>query len=173
MYATAQEMRASYHAIRTRLYGDRWSETAPEIVIEPEPFVMEDEPERFKYERSPVLYFAPLHMAKRPAIVMTTFCRVSGMTREQVWQHCRAARVGNPRAIAWRLLREFTGMSWLSIAKLGGFDHTSVLYGVQRSAVLVKSKPEMRVLYETARAHILAVIAKQNNPQFVIDEGAL
>jgi chromosomal replication initiator protein len=57
----------------------------------------------------------------------------------------RSRSIARPRQVAMYLLREETGASLPQIgALLGGRDHTTVLYGVERIAEMIEEDAEMR-----------------------------
>lgn len=71
-------------------------------------------------------------------------CRTFGLTRNELLSQRSARRVARPRQIVMFLARDYTRLSSTGIGRrLGGRDHTTVLYGWKRIEMLCAEDPEV------------------------------
>ena len=73
--------------------------------------------------------------------VVTEF---TGVTIEKMTSNARAYYISDSRFIMWYLLRKFTKMTLMDIGVMFNRDHTSVMYGVNRCADLIKTEKDFR-----------------------------
>lgn len=58
-------------------------------------------------------------------------CAVTGVTRRAMLSATSTRHVSRARQVAWWLIRETTGLSLKSIARVFGRDHTTVHHGIR------------------------------------------
>lgn len=65
-------------------------------------------------------------------LILTTVCRVSGFSWEEMTSKCRMGRLAYARQIAMAIIYERTGMSLNQVgSKFGGRDHGTVLWAIK------------------------------------------
>ena len=92
--------------------------------------------------------------------IMATVAEHFGLTVEQLRSRSRVRAISHPRAVAFWLLRRYVpGISFPEIGrKLGGFDHSSVMYGHR----LVQECTRLREEADSIATKIVAVYAREH-----------
>ena len=68
-------------------------------------------------------------------LIVELFCGDRGMTREELFEKTRRLRIAHPRQILMFLLYNDTELTYPAIGQLlNGFDHTTVMHGVEKIA---------------------------------------
>ena len=78
-------------------------------------------------------------------------CSITGISQRLVFSPCRSSRASQIRFAAWHLARR---QGWI-LEDLGepfGRGHTSVIHGLRRARVLIKTDPWFRDLIHTLSA---------------------
>ena len=94
--------------------------------------------------------------------VQAVVAAAHGMDARDLKNRCRKRQLSHPRFEVMFLARELTSNSLPGIGRLmGGFDHTSVLYGVRKIAKRVETDPALAARLAKCREAIAILVAKR------------
>jgi hypothetical protein len=147
-YASARDMRATYHSIRDGfLDAQPLPEPVPPPLPEPPPELppsLSPKPSRAKPQETPMPTTAepeahPNGFGKFTVDeVKRAVCWAWGIRGSELFSSSRLARLVVPRQIAYALARRLTSSGLLAIShRVGGRDHTTVLYGARKMMPLI------------------------------------
>lgn len=88
---------------------------------------------------------SPLIAHEVTPLVLRLVAEAYQLTVRELCSSDRARHIGEPRSVAWWIVRMMTDAPWTMIAKLtGGWNHTSVISGYSRIARLRERQPFLR-----------------------------
>jgi chromosomal replication initiator protein len=98
---------------------------------------------------------APVRLPQSPAAILRIVCNYYKVDMETLKSSNRARPIAWPRQVAMYLLRTETDMSLPQIGQLlGGRDHTTVLYGVEKVNESLDSNDTVRLEIDEIRGQL-------------------
>lgn len=95
-----------------------------------------------------------VHMVRRPQVadVIAAVAEYSGLSLQEISERTHKHRIAHIRQIAMYLAYEVTGCSYPMIGRrMGGFDHTSILFGARRVRRLMQESPTFTATVQAIR----------------------
>ena len=94
--------------------------------------------------------------------VLTVVGQMHGLTKWDLKQKTQRHSISHPRQEAMFLARELTGQSYPQLGRaFGGFDHTSILFGVRKISARVPHDPKLAARMNECRARVAALVSER------------
>jgi chromosomal replication initiator protein len=94
------------------------------------------------------------HLVTKVKIIQDVVCEFYGLTLEAIKQKSRKAEIAHPRQVLSYFLMMNTAMTFQSIGRIFGKDHTTVIYAKRRIEDLTFSDPMVKDEVETIKKRI-------------------
>jgi chromosomal replication initiator protein len=90
-----------------------------------------------------------------PDSILNYICKIEDITLEEITSASRTRKIARTRQKIIYILRKYTGVSYIQIAKmLGNKDHSSIIYAESQAKKLIRTLPEFAADILNAEKHL-------------------